>query len=742
ATSYSLNKAAIAQTEAQIARYRAIPPAAGDSLSQFKMLGAKLDVLLGVRDLWANTGLLAHFGLWQGGKLQAGAEDAYGQLAQDYFQPALVNRLRERMQGPEGGKPEVLYQLLRVYLMFGQPDKLEPKVAMAVIRTDWERGFAIEPETLTGLTVHLQNLLAAAPLRPTQLDEAFITSMRARLTQVRQDQQCYERFKAEAVLDHSHDFNVGEALKPNGAKAFAFADGREISTVVVPGLFTAWGYGEFFLKKSLASAKDCLQQNWVLGNPASSADPREIERLHDGLKALYLGEYQQQWSALLAGLKLRPAQNMKQTVDMLDMLSRPDSPVRLLLLALEKNTALSKVSAAVADLATQAATAANLAPDEQTKKLMGSGAAVAGFGGGGAGDSLRRLESYFEGFNTLVRGEPPPLDATLAKAKELRDYFMQTGGNPAQAAASQIGGGMDVAGAAKMEFARLPEPVKSWLLSLTGAGVSQTLSGAKGALNSKLAAAGIGGGGGGGGGGGAGGGDSGAAKGAVDAAGGGSQCKRAFAGRYPFAKGSGQDAPLLDFAKFFAPNGVFDQFFQANLKEFVETGASQWRPKSADGQSMGLSQAAISEFQRAAKIRDAFFIGGGQSPQVQFDIKPVDLDARVDSFKLIVEGQEIAYRRGAEQASRLQWPGPAPGSGARIVFETADKRQAARGKDGPWALFRLLDESGLRRAGAAEQYTATFQAEGFTARYEIRPLSVSNPLSLADLQNFHCPESL
>ncbi len=743
--SYSRNKAAIAKTEEQIANYRAINVVPTDSRSNFKMLSPKLDSLVAVQDIWQNAGWLAHFGLYQGYKLEDGADEAYEQLLRGYFTPSLVSRLKERMQGPEGLKPDVLYQLLRVYLMFGQPERMDPKVAAAVMRVDWEQTFATEPEILASLSSHLESLLKLK-LAATQLDDAFVAAMRAKLTQVSQVQQCYDRFKTEVMLDHSHDFKLAEALKPNGQKVFMVADGRDIDVGVIPGVFTAWGYGELFLKKGLLSVKECMEQNWVLGIQTASSDPREIERLHDGFKALYLGEYQRYWAGMLAGMKLREARNMAQTVEMLDILSRPDSPLRQLLMAVEKNTSLSKIAAATASLLSQGAAKINLAPDEQTKKLLDAARQSAGFQTGSTDDPVRRLENYFENFNVLVRGEadkPVPLDVSLGKAKELRDYFMQTaGGSQAQkSAANRIeGAGVDVISQARMEFSRLPDPVKSWLLSLANVGSKQTLSGAKGELNAKLVAAGIGGGAGGG----AGGGGGGAAGGGGGGTGGGgvSPCKMAFGGRYPFARGSQQDAPLADFSKFFAPGGVMDQFFQANLKDFVDTSLPQWRQKTTDGQSLGLSQAAIHEFQLAAKIRDAFFSGGGQSPLVQFDLRPVELDPNADIFRLNIEGQEVVYRHGPEQATRIKWPGPEAGSGVRFAFERAEKQQAGHEKNGPWALFRLLDESSLQRAGGSDRFTVTFRAQGLTARYELQALSVNNPFNLAELQSFHCPESL
>ena len=45
-------------------------------------------------------------------------------------------------------------------LMLGQPERMNPKAAAPWILSDWERAFAAEPETLVGLSRHLDALLA------------------------------------------------------------------------------------------------------------------------------------------------------------------------------------------------------------------------------------------------------------------------------------------------------------------------------------------------------------------------------------------------------------------------------------------------------------------------------------------------------------------------------------------------------------------------------------------------------
>ncbi len=740
--SYNLNQAAIAKTEEQIALYRAADSTPGDSRSNFKLLLPKLNALLAVKGVWDGTGLMSRFGLYQGGKINSGANDAYEELLRGYFLPSIVSRLQDRIQG----KPDVL--LLKAYLMLGQPEKLDPKVVEAVVRADWEQTFNTEPETIAKLGTHLQNLLQLK-LGGTQLDQNLIADTRIKLTQIQPDQQCYESLKTQmGGSDHSHDFGLAEALKPNGQKAFSYSDATNKGFAVIPGLFTAWGYGEF-LKKSVVFVKGCMEQNWVIGVPESSTDPREIDRLHVKVKLKYLHDYQYYWSGMLAGIKLLPARDMNQTINLLDILSRPDSPLRLLLVAVEKNTSLGKVSSLLSLASSQSA----LAPDEQTRKLLQAATQTAGFDAASTADPVRWLENYFDSLNTLVRGEPGqpvPLDSVLKKAEELRNYFMQTGGGTQAAQGAAIGN--DVVGPAKLEFARLPEPVRTWLMSLTSSGLALGQIESEKAIdkskkeaaakkqqeaNNKLKELGIAGGGGG-----SAGGSRGKAGGADSKTGGPSQCQAAFAGRYPFDRNSLQDVPLADFSKFFSPNGIMDQFFQANLTDLVDTSLPQWRQKRSEGPAPVLSQTAIHEFQLAAKIRDAFFSSGGAAPVVQFSLKPLELDTNADGFHLVIEGQEIVYRHGAEQVTRIQWPGQAAGTGARIVFDKPDKSQAILSKEGPWAMFRLFDKSSLQLSAGRDQFNLTFRVEGLSARFQLTALSVNNPFSLGDSINFRCPESL
>ena len=713
--SYFKNQAAMDQVEKLVSDYRSLNPVSHNTRANFDVLLPKLNQLLAIEAIYQDSGLLSGFGLSQADKIQAASQHGYQVLLRDYFLPAIQNRLKERMQGQEGNNQDVLYQLLKVYLMFNQTDKLEPASVIAWVRADWDRQYATDPETAAQLLKHLDHLLKLEPL-PVAIDASFVDAVRSKLTQTPLIGQIYTRFKTEALVDKSHDLYLGKALGADAARVFSLSDGRDVSAYAIPGLFTAYGYTELFLKKSRDFVKDAVEQNWVLGNQAK-VDSLQIQPLHDELKKLYLNEYQSTWNEVLSGLKLQTALSTSQTAQILDVLSRPDGPLKALLTLIDDNTALSRLSKQLSDALAQAAGKALPAAGEPNNPALNLAKGAVGLNAGP--DPVKAVEDRFEALRNLVSNspdKPSALEPVLQQLKSLRDYFLQVssanaGGQAIQNQANLFSGaGTDTLKQAQLEFARLPEPLKSWFQIVISSGGQKLSSAAKGQLNDMV--------------------KTGVA----------STCKAALNGRYPFSRSSLQDVLLADFAKLFAPAGIIDQFFQTNLKPFVDTSKPVWAEMSAE-KPLGLAESSIRQFQLAAQIRDAFFATGAM-PQVQFELKPKLLDNSVGTFRLQIEGQEAVYRHGPEQAVSLKWPGPNPSQGVRMVFETLDGRQIGRSKEGTWAFFRLLDEATIVPGDAPEKFTLTFQLQGMMASYELRAASVNNPFNLQELQSFRCPDAL
>ncbi|MGR8931746.1 MAG: type VI secretion system membrane subunit TssM [Gammaproteobacteria bacterium] len=712
--SFTINKMALSDVETQIERYKAPSPVPSDSRGNFVMLLPKLNALLEIENIYQSTGWPATFGLYQGDKVEGGANISYERILRESFVPAVTQRLKERMQGEEGQNLDVLYQLLRVYLMFAEPKRMDAKVAQPWIRQDWERQFATDPETQAKLQLHLDRLLALQ-LDAAPVDQNFVNAVRNKLTQIPLINQVYSRFKTEALFDHEHDLSLDAQLAPYGNRVFISATGTGLDSMIIPGLFTGYGYGELFLKKGLSYIKEATEQNWVLGTQAST-NLIEIDRLYGDFKRLYLADYQKTWEHLVTSVKLRSPQGNAELVDMLDLLSRPDSPLKLLLELIEKHTSLSKISAGIADALAKTQTgAAFVNPESSTQKLL----AVAKASDSSV-DPVKVLEAYFEPYNQKVRAladRPAPIDATLVSLKNLHDYLMQIGSAPnssGQALSTETarfaGGGIDPIQAAKMEFARLPGPIAATLNNLTSTGSEQIKNDAKEQLNNVL-------------------------KTAVTM-----PCNSALSKRYPFNR-SPQDVLMADFAKVFAASGIIDQYFNTNLKAFVDTTTVVWTEFKSD-KALDLSPVTIKQFQLAAKIRDAFFPAGSTIPQVQFELKPVALDTRIGTFRLNLEGQELVYRHGPEQLTKFQWPGINSSAGVRVVFEALDGGQVSRSKDGAWAMFRLFDDFNIEPTSLPDRFFLNIQIDGYTARLELRAASVNNPFGISDYQSFRCPEAL
>ena len=90
----------------------------------------------------------------------------------------------------------------------------------------------------------------------------------------------------------------------------------------------------------------------------------------------------------------------------------------------------------------------------------------------------------------------------------------------------------------------------------------------------------------------------------------------------------------------------------------------------------------------------------------------------------------------------MTWPGPQERGEARMVFERRNGGRVSVTKDGPWALFRLLDQSKIRGTASPERMEVTFETGGLDARYELRATSAVHPMRAKELSRFRCPERL
>jgi type VI secretion system protein ImpL len=153
--------------------------------------------------------------------------------------------------------------------------------------------------------------------------------------------------------------------------------------------------------------------------------------------------------------------------------------------------------------------------------------------------------------------------------------------------------------------------------------------------------------------------------------------------------------------------------------------------------------ASLAEFQRAQVIRDVFFRGGGAAPSIQFEFKPLGMDASIHQFILDVDGKLVRYAHGPQVPVKMQFPGPAGRGLVRVSISPPSPSGASGVKfDGPWALFRMFDGAQIEETKQSERFVATIAVEGRRAEFEVVASSVRNPFRLPELSQFRCPTQL
>jgi len=84
----------------------------------------------------------------------------------------------------------------------------------------------------------------------------------------------------------------------------------------------------------------------------------------------------------------------------------------------------------------------------------------------------------------------------------------------------------------------------------------------------------------------------------------------------------------------------------------------------------------------------------------------------------------------------MTWPG-GPVGAAVAIFELRGGAHPQLAFQGPWALFRLLDQATMQPQSDT-RYLVTFHLNGKQARVVLEAASIRNPLARQELARFRC----
>lgn len=690
------------------------PPVSADPRPLLPRLQAALDLPRPPASAEGPARLLLGFGLYQGDKLAAASRQAYQELLERGLLGSIAARIDQRLRS--GGTDEQRYEALKAYLMLRDPEHLDWQALRQQVLADWGATLPRDTtaEQLGALASHLEALVALGPSTAgLAVDQELVADTQQRLRGTAMAARLYQRLRQQGVGPGIAAFSPERAGGAQTTLVFRRASGAPMSQAI-PALYTAEGYHQGFQQQVSGVAGQLIdEQTWVLGMPAVPSSDTARKALADQARRLYLSDYAKVWEALLADLKLVQPRSLVDAIQTARILSASDTPLVPLLRDISRQTTLARPAEGV--VAKAESLVGSLA--EQSRRALDNAFRAAGRGGSTAESSVaieeQLVDSRFAALRQHVSAPggqgPAPIDATVTLLSEVYSFFstadtaIRAGNTPPQS---------PVPDRVKAEGARAPEPIRSMLTGLTVTGGSM----ASGATRVNLGRE-------------------------VDAQI-GEFCRSAVNGRYPFARGSDRDVTQEDFAQLFAPNGKFDEFFQQRLQPFVDTSRRPWRFREASGTSMG-GPGALSTFQRAAAIREAFFRGAGNAPALRLEFRPDTMDPSIKQFILDVDGQVVRYAHGPALPVTITWPGSRGGGQVRVeVSPPSLNGRSGMVTNGPWALFRLFDRMQIEQGPVPERFRVIFDVDGRKASFEVTTSSVRNPFRMAELQDFSCPSGL
>ena len=665
----------------------------------------------------AGPALAQRWGLSQWGELQSAGVSAYRQGLNDLLLPRLLLLARARLDSSEGA--EARFADLKAYLMLGTLGPLDTDFLTAWVE---QRALAGREAVMRDLAPHLASLLEA-PLQRYALDGQSVTEARRALSETSTAARLYRQLLDSEAVRGLPAWRPVDHAGPAGSQVFRRASGASLAQGV-PGAFTETGFHDTIRPLSRSLAEAAARDSWVLGRQVQGDRPEDVEALQRDILSLYLDDYVAQWDALLADLQLREPASFRQLAELLNRLSGPRSPLSTLLDGVAEQTTLVRPAGPaqqVAGLAGQATAAAEAAGDAAgqavgvTPPPLGLPSVAA------PPPQWSYVDARFEDLHRLVQGRdgaPPPLGGVLTQMQQAYRQTLRLSNSNAlgaqllDRAASPDGALGSALQTLSEDAAQLPAPLNGWVADLADVADGRAAEGIRAELNAAWRADVL------------------------------PACKLIVERRYPFVAGSGDDAPLSDFARLFGPGGLIDALFQDKLQPLVDTRSDPWTWYDVGAASLGIPESSLAVFSQAARIRDAFF-GGPGMPTAAFDVTPAVLDAAIEQVRISLGQQALTYYHGPPETKRLVWPGDPPTAGAALAMQPPPRRGESRlSAPGEWGLFRLLEQGQLQTSSSSDRVTVDWRVGGAAASFQVRSTRLQTPLNLELLRSFSCPDAL
>lgn len=718
-SSYFQNQAYIddvsAQTSALKKTVDEFEPTQDNPLLVLDMLNKVRNIPGGYADRNKDIPWSLKFGMYQGDKLGGAAISLYQKLLKKIFLPRLMARLEQQLQ-ENAYNPDYLYEALKVYLMLADDEHYDHSFVHNWITLDWKHNLPqdLSNEQRKSLTNHLDALDDFRPIHlPRPLNTELIAQTRLVLEQQVLSERIYTLLKLEMSDSSVADFRVSDKAGRDALLVLASRTGN-LANKSIPGLFTCDGYDNVFINNNARLTKRLIGENWVLGKKQNLLlSSEDFIKLRQEVLQLYLKDYIKHWDTFLNDLRVKPFTSQLQMVEVLNIISSKHSPIRQLLVSVDKETSMSclhKVDQSILDKAGAKLSTARSTLEKIMSQSPDTKAIIV------PQITTNMVTEHFKELHQMVQsieGAPPALDRPLALLNELYLYLNSishaSGDELILEQRKQI---IQIIDKVKVEGKRNPFPLNKIMSNIANDSHSLVSGGVSKYLNSMWKSSVL------------------------------PFCKKAIQGLYPINARGTREITYEDFTYFFAPGGLMDNFFNKYLAASVDRGGQNWRWNKVGDEKAGISYNALKQFQRADRIKNIFFRMGRQTPSVSFKLKPIAMSPEITKFMLDVDGQVLGYSHGPVRPVPMTWPGANNSGQVRLQFLPPQGGFSGYTKEGPWALFQLFDLAGITPTSNPTIFHIMFKIQDRHAQFELQASSAINPFQQSDLKSFRCPENL
>ncbi|MFT6895915.1 MAG: type VI secretion system protein ImpL [Paraglaciecola sp.] len=719
--SYNNNQTYIGEVEQDIVSVSAVAENLVDSRGEIAEILPYLNLLAdiegGYADRDSGTPWSMGMGLYQGDKIGPIAIDAYKRALNNVLLPRVIGRLEQQLKDNNtADKGEYLYAALKVYLMIGNPGRYDADEVRAWVTTDWANQLpgVNNAQARKQIIGHLEALLTE-DLQMVPLQGTLVANVRLTLSRSSLAQRIYGQIKRTSIARDEPQWRMVDKIGTDASHYFRFRSGAPI-TKGVPGLFTLNGYEEIFLKNGEVAAEKAAGETWVLREARKENDQPDIDKLLSQVTTLYFAEYVRTWNDYLQDLDIASFTSFADGAQKVKDLSNEMSPIKSLLAYVGQQTRLASSAGDLIDIAEDGSKVDKFR--SQFASLLSKAGDVAKLDK--SADPAAVVDRQFSRLHEILQERddvPAPIRATLSNLNELfvalstveATVIAGAGDQSSSSANSAMQGVMR---RVQLEASRQPEPLRHWLNSIVRESNMVFVRDSRDRYNQVWASTVAG------------------------------FCRQAIGNRYPVAANSTDDINLSDFARYFGPAGLLDEFFNTYLATFVNTRTNPWTLVDNAGAKLEISAQTLAYFERANDIKQTFFAGSAQ-PKLSFQIMPLQLDGAASQGLIELGDQRVVYQHGPTRLSRMVWPPTGGFDRARASIRGLSTGASVNiSTDGPWSWFRLIDKGSKHNSSTRDKFRLTFEIQGLKATYEIRADSVINPFSSQDLRMMGCPESL